>query len=728
MINPLRRRRIVLIVCLSVLGLAPSGAFAGASAAVPSGSSAASSASAPFENNTVLVGFRAGTPPSDEANLEAEVGAPEVSTIGAGTHVLRVPAGHVLSTISALEKSPQVRYAQPDYIVQADTTPNDPSFGQLWGLKNTGQTVNGTAGTAGADIKAEPAWNVTTGSSSVVVGVVDTGVDYTHPDLASNIWSNNGTVNGCPAGTHGYNAITASCDPLDDNNHGTHVSGTIGAVGNNGIGVTGINWTTSIMGLKFLNAQGSGTTSGAIAAIDWAVKAKQAGVNVRVLNNSWGGGGFSQALLDEINKAGANDILFVAAAGNSSANVDTSAFYPCGYRAANEICVAATDQKDNLASFSNYGLNTVDLGAPGTNILSTVPGGYAYYNGTSMATPHVTGSAALILSLGYQSVATLKSTILNNIDPLPSLSGLVRTGGRLDVCKAIPACGSPTPTAPPVTPTGLTASPTTGSFTQIDLHWNDVATETGYKIQRSPDGSATTWTQIGTTGQNVITYRDTGLAPSTTYCYRVIATNSAGDSAPSTPASTTTNPSPPSAPTGLTANAVSSAQVNLAWTGVTGATGYKVQRSPDGSTGWTQVGTTTQTTYSDTGLTQNTTYYYRVVAYNSGGDSSPSNVAFATTPGDTTVPTTPANFKLTAGVSKIDLGWDASSDAGGNLAGYEIYRSSNGSPFTKIATTTGTSFRNAGLPHGQTYSYYVVAYDTAGNHSPPTGTLSAKVL
>jgi subtilisin family serine protease len=246
---------------------------------------------------------------------------------------------------------------------------------------------------------------------------------------------------------------------MDDNRHGTHVSGTIGAVGNNGIGVIGVSPTIRMMGLKFLSAGGSGSTSGAVTAIDWAVKAKMAGVNVRVLSNSWGGGGFSQALLDEINKAGANDILFVAAAGNYGTSNDTTPVYPCNYHTTNEICVAATDSHDSLASFSDYGATSVDLAAPGVNILSTVPGaGYDYLSGTSMATPHVSGAAALALSTGYQSVSTLKATILAAVDPIGSLAGRVATGGRLDVCKAIPACSGVAPPPPPPPP------PTVGDF------------------------------------------------------------------------------------------------------------------------------------------------------------------------------------------------------------------------------------------------------------------------
>jgi subtilisin family serine protease len=367
-----------------------------------------------------------GTTPDREQAIVLAVGATDTETIGAGTHVLRVVPGTVPATIALLDTYLEVRYAEPDYDVRADQTSNDPMYNQLWGLP---------------DIQADQAWNVTTGTANVVVGVVDTGVDYTHPDLAANIWTNDGSVNHCPAGTHGYNVLLKSCDPMDDHNHGTHVSGTIGAVGNNGIGVVGVNWTTRIMGLKFLNASGFGSTSDAVRAIDWALKAKRAGVNLRVLSNSWGGGGYSKALADEIDQVGAADVLFVAAAGNSARNIDTTPFYPCSYHAANEICVAAIDKTDSLASFSNYGVNSVDLAGPGVGIVSTViGGGYATFSGTSMATPHVSGTAALVLSTGYQSVSTLKSTILGAVDPVASLTGFVTTGGRLDACNAIPAC------------------------------------------------------------------------------------------------------------------------------------------------------------------------------------------------------------------------------------------------------------------------------------------------
>lgn len=391
-------------------------------------------------------------------------------------HVVKLGNNRTVDqALDEYRRNPNVLYAEPNYILHIAGSPNDAQYAALWAMKNSGQVVNGMTGTTGADIKAEQAWNITTGSSSIVVGVVDSGVDYTHSDLAANIWKNPGNIGGCGAGTRGYNAITNACDPMDDNNHGTHVAGTIGATGNNALGVVGVNWQTQIMPLKFLDANGSGNTADAIEAIDFAINAKLAGVNVRVLNNSWGGGGFSQALLDEINKAGANGILFVVASGNSVTNVDTSASYPCAYNASNVICVAATDQNDGLAWFSNYGATSVDLGAPGANILSTIKGGgYAYYNGTSMATPHVTGAAALILSAPGQSTLTaeqLKARILSSVDSAPGLVGKTVTGGRLNVCKAIPGCGGtipPTSTPlPGVTPTRTLTPTATNTSTPI---------------------------------------------------------------------------------------------------------------------------------------------------------------------------------------------------------------------------------------------------------------------
>ncbi len=373
--------------------------------------------------------------------------------IGGVRHLYRLRGGkrNLPSLIQRLSSNPQVEYVEPNYVVEAVDIPNDALFGQLWGLQNIGQPIAGTPGTSGADIDAVGAWGISTGSRANLVAVVDTGIDYTHPDLADNIWSApaaftisiGGQAITCPAGSHGFNAITSTCDPMDDHYHGTHCSGTIGAVGNNSIGVVGVNWTTQIIGAKFLNASGSGYISDAINAIEFLVQAKSvAGANIRVVSNSWGGGGFSQAFLDEINRA--NDMLFVFAAGNDATNNDTTPFYPASYTAANLIAVAASDNNDRLAAFSNYGASSVHLGAPGVNILSTTPGsGYQYLSGTSMATPHVAGTAALVLSKCSLDIPGIEKNLLDNVDPLSSLAGMTVTGGRLNAYKALSACSGP---------------------------------------------------------------------------------------------------------------------------------------------------------------------------------------------------------------------------------------------------------------------------------------------
>ncbi len=369
---------------------------------------------------------------------------------------LRVRPSRMRAAIRALRRDPRVRYAEPDYLLHESAAPNDPSFSLQWGSRNTGQLVNGVSGTAGADDRALAAWGVATGTPAVVIGEADSGVDYNHPDLAANVWSNPGGVGGCPAGTHGENIVAQTCDPMDDETqyggHGTHVAGILGAVGNNGRGVAGMNWSTSILPVKWLDASGSGSTSQLIAALDWLIRARQAGVNVRVVNESatFVGTAYSQALADEIDLLAANDILFVTAAGNTGDDNDDPARrrYPCGYDRPNEICVTASDSSDQLPSWANYGATTVDLAAPGDNIYSTLRNGaYGFVSGGSMASPQVAGAAALILSQGYRSAGALRSTLLDNVDPLPSLAGRVRTGGRLDVCRALTGCATPPPTA-----------------------------------------------------------------------------------------------------------------------------------------------------------------------------------------------------------------------------------------------------------------------------------------
>lgn len=409
----------------------------------------------------VLVRYRDQQAGVARARAEQAVDADDVEIVNRrGLRRMHSRRHGTRTLLDMLRTNPDVEWAEPNYVIRVDAVPNDPFFGSLWGLFNSGQDILGTAGVAGADVGASAAWDATTGSRSNVVGVVDTGIDYNHPDLAANVWSAptafsvtiGGVVINCAAGTHGFNAILNTCDPMDDHDHGTHVSGTIGAVGNNGMGVAGVNWVASIMGLKFLADNGFGLTSDAIKAIEFAIQAKAAfagtgGANVRVLSNSWAGAGFSQALLDEIDRANTNDMLFVAAAGNDASNNDAVPTYPAAFNAPNLIAVAATDNQDQRASFSNYGAWSVHLAAPGASVLSTTRSNtYQYFNGTSMATPHVSGAAALILASCQMTTASLKAALLNSVDPLAALAGLTATGGKLNVSAALRNCATPQPT------------------------------------------------------------------------------------------------------------------------------------------------------------------------------------------------------------------------------------------------------------------------------------------
>ena len=349
------------------------------------------------------------------------------------------PGLGISQALTALRASPLVRFAEPDYRVHLNVVPNDPSFGSEWGLHNSGQS----GGLVDADMDAPEAWNVSTGTGMSIVAVLDSGIDYNHPDLASNIWTNSGEIagngidddgNGYLDDIRGWDFVNNDNNPMDDNSHGTHVAGTIGAVGNNGIGVAGVAWNVQLMALKFLDSTGSGSTSNAIKALNYAV-AKGATIS----NNSWGGSSFSSALDSAIASAGANGHIFVAAAGNNGTNNDTTPFYPASYNRNNVVVVAATDRNDNLASFSNYGATSVDLAAPGFSIYSTLPNNsYGYKSGTSMATPHVAGALALVRELHPTwTYSQVINQISSTVNVLPSLSGKVLTGGRLNLANAL---------------------------------------------------------------------------------------------------------------------------------------------------------------------------------------------------------------------------------------------------------------------------------------------------
>jgi subtilisin family serine protease len=352
---------------------------------------------------------------------------------------------HVLS-----QQGNVVEYVEANSIVRADKLPDDPKLPELYGMNNTGQG----GGAADADIDAPEAWDVTTGSKKVVVAIIDTGFNYLHPDLAPNAYTNPGesgtdssgadkTTNGIDDDGNGFvddfrgwDFVNNDNDPMDDNgySHGSHCGGTIGGHGNDGFGVVGVSWDVSMLGVKFLNAAGSGNLEDAIKSIEYATLLK-----VDIMNNSWGGGGFSQPMFDAIEASNAKNILFVAAAGNSGVDADLNPHYPSSYTNDNIVSVAATDKSDTLASFSNFGITTVDLSAPGVDIISAGEDDtFRSLSGTSMATPHVAGAAALIKTL-YPNipVAQVRTRLLNGVDRIEKLRGVVASGGRMNVANSL---------------------------------------------------------------------------------------------------------------------------------------------------------------------------------------------------------------------------------------------------------------------------------------------------
>ncbi len=436
----------------------------------------------------------------------------------------------VEEAVETYEASPDVEYAEPDYILKPSqtTSANDSYYSSLYGLNNSGQS----GGTADADVDAPEAWNTTTGDTGTVVAVIDQGVDINHPDLKNNIWTNSGETAGNGVdddrndyvddvnGWDFYRNDSSVYDSGDGDKHGTHVAGTIAAEGNNSLGVVGVNWKAKIMPLKFLGPDG-GYTSDAVEALNYAVNK-----GVKISNNSWGGGGPSQALLDAINRADTAGHLFVAAAGNKGVNNDTTPHYPSSYNSANIVSVAATDYNDALASFSNYGSTSVDLAAPGVGILSTLPGNtYGSYNGTSMATPHVSGVAALLKSKSSSLDDTqLKAQILQSVEKKSNLSGKTATGGRANAAQALGVESATLTLA--ASPTLVNYSGTTALTGKLSGSSGRVPNKT-VTVWRSTNGGSS-WTQDGTATYDAAsgTYKASRtLAANTTFQMRF-----AGDS------------------------------------------------------------------------------------------------------------------------------------------------------------------------------------------------------
>ena len=386
------------------------------------------------------------------------------------------------------------------------TTPNDQYYSVLWGMESAENA---------ADLNMTQAWDITTGSDSVVVGVIDTGVKYDHADLAANMWVNPGEIasngidddaNGVVDDIYGYNGVANNGNPMDDNGHGTHVAGTIGARGNNSVGVAGVNWNVKIMALKFLSSSGSGSTSDAIECLAYANTK-----GVKVTNNSWGGGGYNQALKDVIDAANTLGYLFVAAAGNSNQNIDSTPSYPASYNSANILSVAAVDRNGGRASFSNYGASGVDVGAPGVSIGSTYyDGGYVYLDGTSMASPHVAGLAGLLLACNSSLTGgQLKSTIMGTGKALGSLSGATVTGKTVDAYAALVSLGTcggggggggGTPAPEPTPTVAPTPEPTPEPTTNLVLNSSTL----------TPGTAATLMATVSSSGNYLIRWKLNG--------------------------------------------------------------------------------------------------------------------------------------------------------------------------------------------------------------------------
>ena len=390
-----------------------------------------------LETTLDSLGARLDSSPTAQGWATIELPAPGEAEAGLEGEAL------LMAGMKALQVAGVTEVVEPDYLLSHSVTPGDQAFaeGWLWGLHNTGQ--NG--GVAGVDLGAPTAWDTTTGSADLIVAVIDTGIRYTHQDLVGQMWVNPGEVpgngvdddgDGYVDNIYGIDAVNGDGDPMDDNSHGTHCAGTIGAAANDGYATVGVAWEVQLMACKFLSADGWGYVSGAVNCIDFAV-AKGA----RVLSNSWGGGGHSQALYDAIARARDAGVLFVAAAGNSATDTDSQPHYPSGYDLDNIISVAAVDRRGDMASWSNYGRNTVDLGAPGVDIFSTVAdsdSSYAYYSGTSMAAPHVSGVAALVLATDENlGSAEVRARLLNTTSPLSALDGRTTTGGMVHAAQAV---------------------------------------------------------------------------------------------------------------------------------------------------------------------------------------------------------------------------------------------------------------------------------------------------
>ena len=617
-----------------------------------------------FVPGELIVKYKSGTGELQKQNVRNRAFAQQMMNLRShrddgegGMELIKVPDFMTVEdTMSYLKSDPSIEYAEPNWIYTTDAISNDPYYtnGSLYGMYGEATSPANQFGS-----QAGEAWAAGfTGSSNVYVGIIDEGVNWQHEDLSGNFWTNpfdpvdgvDNDGNGFVDDVRGWDFVSNDNTVYDgtSDDHGTHVAGTIGAVGGNGRGVAGVNWYVTLISGKFLGASG-GTTANAVRAVDYFTDLKlRHGLNIVATSNSWGGGGYSQALNDAIIRMAKANILFIAAAGNANSNNNTTPNYPSNYNTTNGtstetgagydnvIAVASITSTGARSSFSNYGATTVDLGAPGSGIYSTTPNNtYSSYSGTSMATPHVSGAVALYRSRSENSNVSADATkraLLNATTPTSSLNGITLTGGRLNVGLLLGA--QPPQPNPPAAPSNLTASAVSSS--QINLSWSDNSNnESGFEIDRCTGSGCTGFTQIATTGAGANSFSNTGLAASTTYTYRVRATNSAGDSANSNVASATTTAGAavPAAPTNLRVTSVSTSSITLAWSdNSNNETRFEFERRT-ASTNFAFIGSvgSNRTSATNINLPRLTTFTYRMRACNANGCSAYSNQATGTT-------------------------------------------------------------------------------------------------
>jgi subtilisin family serine protease len=596
-------------------------------------------ASLPFVEGEVIVRFRPQATRSRTTATHRGLRATVSRRLAGGrAELVRLPAGvSVAEAVEAYRRNPDVEYAEPNRIVHLAVEPSDPLFQYEWALQNTGQAIPGETGSGsepipGADMAAAHAWDLHTGDGTVVVALLDSGVDLTHPALRDNLWRNAGEIR-CDDGVDddgdgyvddcwGWNFVARTNIPQDDNpqSHGTHIAGIVGATGNDGLGTAGVNWRVGLLPLKVLDQNGDGSIADIVDAVDYAVAR-----GARVINASYT---YPQSCTQEdpsraereaIQRADQAGVLLVAAAGNFRCDNDLTPTYPASYALPNVLSVAASNRRDELASFSSFGRSSVHLAAPGEDILSTVlhtrenPAlgvpGYALLTGTSMAAPHVSGLAALLASYRPSfTIGQIREAILQSVDAkgLPLLSG-----GRVNAFEAL---GVNLASLPPFQPAALAAAP--GDGPSASLTWVDNSTvEDGFALERRIGTRA--FELLSSPPADATAFQDTAVPADMEVFYRIKAFNAHGDSPYSNEAFAGTYLAPPR---NLSASP-SGGGANLTWENASGALeGTTVERRT-ATSDYVQIATTAADAveYADQGLTPGLTYFYRVHAFRRDG-------------------------------------------------------------------------------------------------------------